>query len=294
MSSPASVLQSDFMKPAPVPLRALFALAGRLAPSALAQLIAQRMFRPRRRTLHAAALTGGGALRVPYRGAHLNVCVWGTQGPLVLLVHGWEGGIGDMMGFVAPLRAHGCRVAALELPAHGSSPLPDTDLHDMVAALHAFADGHGPLQAMVAHSAGAAAALCFAAARALPPARLALLAPAGELHAEVERLAQTLALPRVCVACLRERLQRRYGQPLELCSVRRQAAAVALPVLVVHDRQDRVVPFAEGQALALQLPQARLIATEGLGHRRLLDDAALLRRVAEFCCGGLLAMPQAA
>jgi hypothetical protein len=49
---------------------------------------------------------------------------------------------------------------------------------------------------------------------------------------------------------------------------------------VIHDRQDRVIPFEESQKLVRVWSGARLLQTEGLGHRRILGDS---RVVAETC-----------
>jgi pimeloyl-ACP methyl ester carboxylesterase len=62
---------------------------------------------------------------------------------------------------------------------------------------------------------------------------------------------------------------------------------VAQPTLVVHDRDDRIAPATWGQALATDLPAGHWHPTKGLGHRRLLDDAAVLQRIVEFVAGPL-------
>jgi pimeloyl-ACP methyl ester carboxylesterase len=47
---------------------------------------------------------------------------------------------------------------------------------------------------------------------------------------------------------------------------------VSLPTLLLHDNEDRTAPLATGRALAGALRGARLQVTQGLGHRRILDD----------------------
>ena len=290
MNTTAAVrLQPNLMKPAPLPVRALFALAGKLFPQTLAGFIAGRMLRPRRgtRTLQPEAVAGARLLRIAHGEHHLNAYLWGTQGPLVLLVHGWEGWIDDMGAFVPPLRRAGFSVAALELPAHGQSALQATDVHDIAAALHSFAayaDRElGRLHAVIAHSLGAAATVKFLTRCSTALPRVSLIAPGGELAAELQRLSQQLALPPACVAALRQRLEAHYGLAIEDCSSRRLAAQLQVPALVVHDRHDHLVPFAEGHALARQLRGARFIATDGLGHHRILSDTALVGQITAFC-----------
>ena len=46
---------------------------------------------------------------------------------------------------------------------------------------------------------------------------------------------------------------------------------------------DRTAPFATSQKLLTLAPRAQLTAVEGLGHRRLLTDAAVMARVADWC-----------
>lgn len=43
-------------------------------------------------------------------------------------------------------------------------------------------------------------------------------------------------------------------------------ARVSGPVLVLHAREDAVIPIGAGQALAAGLPRARLVVCEGIGH----------------------------
>ena len=48
------------------------------------------------------------------------------------------------------------------------------------------------------------------------------------------------------------------------------------PLLVIHDRADKEVPCAEGEALAAAWPNGSLVTTVGLGHRRILHDQAVI------------------
>ena len=57
-------------------------------------------------------------------------------------------------------------------------------------------------------------------------------------------------------------------------------ARLSQPTLVVHDAADRAAPLAAGKGLAKALANARLMVTDGLGHRRGLNDAELIEAVA--------------
>jgi pimeloyl-ACP methyl ester carboxylesterase/DNA-binding CsgD family transcriptional regulator len=53
-----------------------------------------------------------------------------------------------------------------------------------------------------------------------------------------------------------------------------EATRVACPTLVIHPRNDALVPFAEGRVLATLIPKARFVALEGRNHILLADEPA--------------------
>jgi pimeloyl-ACP methyl ester carboxylesterase/DNA-binding CsgD family transcriptional regulator len=53
-----------------------------------------------------------------------------------------------------------------------------------------------------------------------------------------------------------------------------EATRVACPTLVVHARDDALVPFAEGRLLATLIPGARFVAVESRNHILLVDEPA--------------------
>jgi pimeloyl-ACP methyl ester carboxylesterase len=56
--------------------------------------------------------------------------------------------------------------------------------------------------------------------------------------------------------------------------------------LVIHDRQDREVPIAEGRRHLRNWPHARLMETSGLGHSRMLNDPSVISVAVDFIAGG--------
>jgi len=60
------------------------------------------------------------------------------------------------------------------------------------------------------------------------------------------------------------------------------APAMRVPLLVIHDRGDREVAFANGAEIATSWPGAELLTTDGLGHRRILASQQVSERAAEF------------
>lgn len=78
------------------------------------------------------------------------------------------------------------------------------------------------------------------------------------------------------------RIEERFLRKWSDYSLEESAREMKTPLLVIHDRDDRDTFWSEGAALASAWPGARLMTTEGLGHRRVLRDARVIEEVTAF------------
>ncbi|ALW86974.1 hypothetical protein AUC43_18955 [Hymenobacter sedentarius] len=244
---------------------------------------------PRRLPLKAwevPALADARRRTVPYETGPVAVYEWGpAAAPAVVLVHGWEHRASFWRAWVQPLVAAGYRVVALDGPAHGASGGQQTTLMGFSGAVQAVVNTVGEVRAMVAHSFGAAsvAGLPVRLPAGVPLPRLVLLsAPVGPREV-AERFADFLRLPTDFVERFAAYVQQATGRPASSFG-----AAVAGPgtraekVLVLHDEDDEIIPFAEGRQIAAAWPGAELRATRGLGHNRILRDAGVVQAALAF------------
>lgn len=200
--------------------------------------------------------------------------------PIVLLVHGWAGSAAQMRRLADTLAAQGFDPVLLDLPAHGRSGGWRSTLPQFGRALFAAASRLGPLHGVVAHSLGALAAL-HAAARGLPVQRLALIAPSAPPAQFLDWFAGSFGLPEGISARMRSQIELREQVNLGEYEPGWLGPRVQQPSLVLHDEADRVAPFGASRRLAKHMPSLRLASHAGLGHRRILDDAAVAEAVAE-------------
>lgn len=220
---------------------------------------------------------------VRYRTVPLPTYSWGS-GPSVLLVHGWEGRATQLGAFVPKLIGAGYRAVAVDMPGHGAARPSLSSEADFAFALTAILQQLGPFQGVIGHSMGGAAA---ALAYALHPAveRMVMIgAPRGPQRF-LEAYMQHLGLDAAQTARVARRIERRYGVPLAQLDVANFGPRVTLPTLVVHDRHDKEVLFDHALAISEALPAATLSVTVGLGHRRILRDAAVVERAVAFIAG---------
>lgn len=203
------------------------------------------------------------------------------QGPRVLLLHGWEGSAADLAPFAAPLVARGYQVLALDLPAHARSGGRRTSIPHSARALRAAVAALGPLHGAITHSVGGAV-LAEALAAGLPVERVALIAPPARYDAYARQVAAQAGLDAAGTEQLLALLAGHIGQPLHEIDLPARAAAFGQPALLVHSADDRVVAIADSLASAAAWPGARHWRVDGLGHRRILQDAAVRDGVLDF------------
>lgn len=203
----------------------------------------------------------------------------------VLLVHGWEGRGSQLAHFVAPLLARGLRVVAFDAPGHGDSSLARASLVEHARAIRSVADVIGPVHALIGHSVGGASAL-LATRFGLKAGRFALIAPPTDPGQFAATFARALGLGDSLKAAMIARLEARYAIRFDELDVRSDAARLEAPMLVVHDKDDRVVRFEQGQTLANAAPRGEIVETSGLGHVAILRDGTVVDSVTQFVSEG--------
>ncbi len=267
-------------------LRRFFALAQALG-TRLAGWLAFRMFlTPPRRAMDAAdAQVSAQAQKSTLRFGteEFTLWRWDHGGPTVVLLHGWGSRASRFGNFIAPLRAAGFTVIGIDAPAHGDSRGRSADLPRFRESLAQVLRLHEPIHAVIGHSLGGGAVLTVLAETAEHhPKKICLFGVPGDMDYILESFAMMLGLKPPAMANLRARFAAKFGRPAREISVRAAAPSVRVPVLVVHDEDDNVAPFAQGSALAAAIPGARLLATRGFGHSGALRDAATIERVVAF------------
>ncbi len=173
----------------------------------------------------------------------------------------------------------------VEMPAHGRSAGSVSNLPQFARVIEyvtarLLQEGH-TLRAVVAHSLAANAG-AYAASRGLPTQRLVLLAPPASPREYTRLFTHVFGLSETTRAAMQRRIEVREGILMPQFEPDAVGPRIRAATLVVHDREDRINHFADGQAYRDAIAGARLFATEGLGHRRLLQDDRVLQEIAAF------------
>jgi pimeloyl-ACP methyl ester carboxylesterase len=264
-------------------VRAAAGALGRLSPDLAARLAQRRFFTPPRAPLREAErliLEGGRQFRIEVEGRGVVGWRWG-EGPVALLVHGWGGHAGQMTELVAPLVRAGFEAVAIDLPGHGASAGSRSSIVHFARAIEAAVRYLGGIDVLLAHSFGAAGAT-LALSRGLRLRRAVYLAPPASFQRIWARFRAGAGISPPVWQRLLRRSELWLGVPLNGVEPVLLAPRLEVPLLILHDAGDRELPFSEGAELAAAWPGAVLRRLEGLGHLRLLKDAATVHEAVSF------------
>jgi pimeloyl-ACP methyl ester carboxylesterase len=225
------------------------------------------------------------AAEPPLRHEGVKLARWTLgRGPRVVLVHGWNSRGSHLLGFATPLVEAGFAVTLFDLPGHGDSGGHASSVVHAGRALRSVLTAIGDVHAVVGHSMGSAAAL-LAFAHGLQVQRSVHLAGPSSLTPMVKNQAAAHGLGPEEAAAFAGWVEGFIGTRLAYVDLDRLQHGLRHPGLIVHDPEDRTVPFAASQALHKAWPGSHLEPAAGLGHRRLVTDGDVITRSVAFIAG---------
>ena len=209
---------------------------------------------------------------------------WGDieHKPTVVRVHGWNGWAQQMEQFVAPLRERGLAVLAFDHVAHGASAGTQSSLPLMTRTVQFIFDAVPSAIGVIAHSLGAAAVASALASSRRDLRAAVLIAPPSDPRPYLALLARMLGAPGKLTLRIQQAAERIAGIEFKrLVADRWTVHRIRTPLLIVHDVGDQEVPISNGYAYTMA-SRTRVLATDGLGHRRILRDLHVVDEAADF------------
>ncbi len=283
---PSSLLKALRANARLTAVRLAFSVGSRLSPDTTLSRAAALFCTPFRSSRSRAAdapTAGAREERLDVDGLGIATYVWGDpqRQPYVLFAHGWSSHGTRIARWVEPLRKAGYALVAFDQAGHGRSGGHLTNLPDFACHLLAVGRHYGPAAAVLGHSLGGAAA-AVALARGLAAERAILIAPAADPVAAMERFSRFVGLGAHYGAKLAALFERQTQVPMDDLQAHRNAPLIGRPALIVHDLEDREVPWSEGERYARLWNDARMISTCGFGHNRIADHPDVIADALRF------------
>lgn len=270
-------------------VRGLLSLLSALYPPA-AHRLAFRLFcrpagRSRTRPVEEDMMKAAMRSHMDLDGQRVAIYRWGDGNRPVLLAHGWESRGARYAQLAERLLALGYSPVTFDAPAHGDSDGSTATILDYQRIMQTLNGEYGTFEAVVAHSFGVPCAF-HAVKHGVAARRIVAIAGVSDFEYLVDEFSRTLALTPPVVDQLRRNVEMLFAPLSDVWSrfsVTHGTDALSQPVLFVHDRNDNVVRFAQGLKSARHFAsRARLMATSGLGHHRILSDDSVLTAICDF------------
>lgn len=241
---------------------------------------------PWRASAEQATLHTAGMPIDDWDGLPMRTYRWGeARRGKVVLMHGWSGRATQLHAFIAPLVAAGYQVVAIDAPGHGASGGRQASVLHFANAVSRLVRNEGGVNAIIAHSLGGASTIYALSAEALPVERVVLISPSADLGAYARYVGRLLRLSAGLLSQLQQRMETRLGLEWDDLNAITRAGTLRQPALIIHDQGDKEVPAATGSAIASAWSGATLRLTQGLGHRRILRDPAVVDSAVQFISG---------
>lgn len=218
---------------------------------------------------------------IPTLDKTITVYHYGDSSRKVLLVHGWSGRGTQLRSIADRLLKNGYSTVSFDAPAHGKSGSKTSDMTEFIACILELEKQFGPFKYAIGHSLGAMAVL-NAIKRGLKVHK-AITIGSGDIVKDImddfsEKLGMNIATGKLMIRLF----EKKFNETINNYSAYIAAKDVTIPVLVIHDKDDGDVPVSAAHHIAEHLANAELMITEGLGHRKILGDSKVIKKIIQF------------
>jgi pimeloyl-ACP methyl ester carboxylesterase len=220
-------------------------------------------------------------ITVPEIKKEIVVYEYGTSQKKVLLVHGWSGRGTQLFKIADELVRQGYATVSFDAPGHGKSPGNNSIMVDFIESILEINKQYGPFEAAIGHSLGGMSVL-NAIKQGLKVKNATVIGSGDIVQDIIDDFISKLQLPPVYANRLRDHFEKKYDSKMSDYSAYKAAEAATIPVLVVHDNQDFEVPVKAGINIYKHLIDGELMLTDQLGHRKILGDDKVIKKVINF------------
>ncbi len=222
-------------------------------------------------------------LLIPSIDKEIVVYKYGEKGGTkkVLLVHGWSGRGTQLVKIADEMLKIGYSTISFDAPAHGKASGKTSNMTEFIAGILELEKKFGPFEYAIGHSLGGMSIL-NSIKRGLK-VKKAVIIGSGDIVEDimddfVEKLGMNIAISKK----MKTNFEKKIGETMDSFSAYIAAREVAIPVLIIHDNDDDDVPVKAAHHIHENLKNSELILTEGLGHRKILGDTKVIKKIVEF------------
>lgn len=201
----------------------------------------------------------------------------------ILILHGFESRAYNFDRYVAPLLNKGYGVIAMDGKAHGKSEGKTTTAPEYAEMIRVLEEQMGKFDGYISHSFGGIALCLYQEDHSNPLAKMVLIAPATETASAIDLFSHFFGLSPKIKEAIHAYIKQKSGKEISHYSINRIAPKLSNPILWIHDKDDDITPLLDVKPLMDNPPSnVEFMITEGLGHRKIYKDTAVMKRIIDF------------
>jgi pimeloyl-ACP methyl ester carboxylesterase len=214
-------------------------------------------------------------------GKSVAVYKWGQGDKKALVVHGWSGRATQLYKIIEALLAQGYEVYSFDAPAHGKSTGKTTMMPEYVKTIQKISEVYGPFEIAIGHSMGGISLLITQGEQPTFK-KLVIIGAPDSIYDIFHNFIKKMELKPVVADKLIEIFERITGKSIFDYHGSKQTAKISIPVLIVHDEDDKEVSINDAINNFKQLENGQLLKTNGLGHNRILKAPEVIKSIVDF------------
>lgn len=199
----------------------------------------------------------------------------------VLLVHGWNGRGTQLVTIAKAFKALNYSIISFDAPGHGKSTKATTNMKDFVEAIFELNAKYNGFDIVVGHSLGGMS-IINSIGRGLKTQKAIVIGSGNKTSDITEDFLKNIGMPRKIAPVLINLFERKYNDKMVNYDVEQHTKNVEIPVLIIHDKNDKDVPFSAAETIHKKIHNSQLVQTTGLGHRKILGDETVIQKIVQF------------
>lgn len=217
-----------------------------------------------------------------YKGDMIKWYRWGSEGPKVLLCHGWRSKTADFRRMIKSFVEQGYVVEGIDMRAHGFSEGKHTALPEFRDILKNHMIKNGPYEVVIGYSLGALASgiALSEMGKAYHPKHYFVLAGPPYVRYFFKDIIDDVGCNDAVYQAMCNLVKEHYGQPIDYFDLRiKESAFRDLKTHLIYCEDDQLIPFQKGSSLEEAWPHASFVHAKGLGHYKIIANPAIIEYV---------------
>lgn len=211
--------------------------------------------------------------QLTYQGNTIYAYKWGTDGPKVLLAHGWRSKTSDFKKIIESLLKAGYVVEGIDMKAHGQSDGERTALPEFRDILKKYYQDNSPFHAIIGYSMGgiAAGVMLEEIDHSIWPIKLFLIAAPSNVRYFFKNTLDEVGGNDHVYKCLCDMVEDKYCTSIDHFDLREKGNLfTGVETHLIYDETDLVVPFDNGADLQDKIADPYFVHTRGIGHYKII------------------------